>query len=260
MTKSEFLAILSNPEKINLSETNQLEMVLEKHPFFQAAHALRLKGLKAHKTFLYNSALKKTAALTTDRRVLFEWITSEKFVQHQISEEIKAQSLNELPEIQIENNLQETLRMKEEDAQQVFDPDLFEVQKFTGTGKALEFAPDEEHTFSEWLQLTKVKPLVKEPKRNSEKQRKAELIDQFISKSPRIIPHRSTTKPEKNISPEYFPNKLMTETLARVYLEQKNYEKAIRAYKILILKNPEKSGFFADQIRGIEKLQENKTQ
>jgi len=52
------------------------------------------------------------------------------------------------------------------------------------------------------------------------------------------------------------PESLMTETLAKVYLEQKNYKKAIQAYKILILKNPEKSGFFADQIRAIEKLQD----
>ena len=49
-------------------------------------------------------------------------------------------------------------------------------------------------------------------------------------------------------------NSLMTETLAKVYLQQKNYKKAIQAYKILILKNPEKSGFFADQIRAVEKL------
>ena len=48
----------------------------------------------------------------------------------------------------------------------------------------------------------------------------------------------------------------MTVTLARVYLELQNYKKAIQAYKILILKNPEKSGFFADQIRAIEKLQD----
>ena len=38
------------------------------------------------------------------------------------------------------------------------------------------------------------------------------------------------------------------------YIEQKNYKKAIQAYKILILKSPEKSGFFADQIRAVEKL------
>jgi len=48
--------------------------------------------------------------------------------------------------------------------------------------------------------------------------------------------------------------------LARVYLEQKNYSKAIQAYKILILKNPEKSGLFADRIEEIKNLQENKTQ
>ena len=46
----------------------------------------------------------------------------------------------------------------------------------------------------------------------------------------------------------------MTETLATVYLQQKNYKKALQAYHILILKYPEKSGFFADQIRAIEKL------
>ena len=49
----------------------------------------------------------------------------------------------------------------------------------------------------------------------------------------------------------------MTETLARVYLQQKNYKKALQAYHILILNYPEKSGFFADQIRAIKKLENN---
>ena len=52
------------------------------------------------------------------------------------------------------------------------------------------------------------------------------------------------------------PESLMTETLARIYVEQKNYKKAIQSYKILSLKYPEKSGFFADQIKAIKKLQE----
>ena len=47
----------------------------------------------------------------------------------------------------------------------------------------------------------------------------------------------------------------MTETLAKVYLEQKKYKKAIQAFKILSLKYPEKSGFFADRIRAVEKIQ-----
>ena len=52
---------------------------------------------------------------------------------------------------------------------------------------------------------------------------------------------------------------LMTETLPLIYLEQKNYEKAIQSYKILSLKYPEKSGFFADQIKAIKILQKNKS-
>jgi hypothetical protein len=48
----------------------------------------------------------------------------------------------------------------------------------------------------------------------------------------------------------------MTETLARIYLEQKKYQKAIQAYEILILKYPEKSSFFANQISDIKALQQ----
>ena len=51
----------------------------------------------------------------------------------------------------------------------------------------------------------------------------------------------------------------MTETLARVYLEQGKYKKAIQAYKILSLKYPEKSSFFADRIKDVEKLRHDKT-
>ncbi len=54
-------------------------------------------------------------------------------------------------------------------------------------------------------------------------------------------------------------NSLMTETLAKVYLAQKKYENAIQAYRILSLKYPEKSGFFADQIKRIQILQKNKS-
>ena len=50
----------------------------------------------------------------------------------------------------------------------------------------------------------------------------------------------------------------MTETLAKVYLEQKKYKKAIQAFKILSLKYPEKSGFFADQIRKVKNLKKEK--
>ena len=47
----------------------------------------------------------------------------------------------------------------------------------------------------------------------------------------------------------------MTETLAEVYFKQGKLKKAIKAYEILALKYPEKSGFFADQIQKITNTQ-----
>ncbi|HCP40943.1 MAG TPA: hypothetical protein DIT65_04045 [Cryomorphaceae bacterium] len=47
--------------------------------------------------------------------------------------------------------------------------------------------------------------------------------------------------------------KFVTETLAEIYFGQRLFDKAIKAYEILSLKYPEKSGFFADRIREIKK-------
>ena len=47
---------------------------------------------------------------------------------------------------------------------------------------------------------------------------------------------------------------LMTETLAKLYLEQGHFEQAIRAYQILRLKYPKKSSLFASEIKKITKL------
>ena len=47
---------------------------------------------------------------------------------------------------------------------------------------------------------------------------------------------------------------LMTETLAKLYIEQKHFDQAIRAYEILSLKYPKKSSFFVREIEKIKKL------
>ncbi len=101
--------------------------------------------------------------------------------------------------------------------------------------------------------------IIKEEGKNTNTKNNFDLIDQFIANNPKIPPVKKGV-PNRNLASDHIipTDSLMTETLAKVYLAQKNYKKAIQAYKILILKNPEKSGFFADQIRAINKLQDNK--
>lgn len=49
----------------------------------------------------------------------------------------------------------------------------------------------------------------------------------------------------------------MTETLAIVYVKQEKYKEAMKAYKILSLKYPEKISLFANQIKDLKKKLKN---
>src|SRR5690606_638191 len=134
------------------------------------------------------------------------------------------------------------------------------------------------HSFTHWLKMTSFKPIERTPeetatiqethptphnqesKQESALEKKFNLIDKFITANPKISPIKQTAPAINLAQTQLVQNdSLMTETLARIYLEQKNYVKAIQSYKILILKYPEKSSFFADQIKAVKQLQENNT-
>jgi hypothetical protein len=142
-----------------------------------------------------------------------------------------------------------------------------ETEEKLSIGKPLEFNKSETHSFAEWLQLSKFAPINRdeqpenveeEPKTIDPISKKLEIIDKFIETNPKIAPVRNTTSTPVNIEKSTADSSmLMTETLARVYLEQKKYSKAIQAYEILILKYPEKSVFFADRISDIKIIQQN---
>ena len=132
-------------------------------------------------------------------------------------------------------------------------------------GKPLDFKTNEQHSFQEWLQLSRIQPIVREKESvttsvtlNETQKKKLELIDKFIETNPKIpaVKQGTSTSTAFDLNKEDH-SMLMTETLAKVYLEQKKYQKAIQAYEILILKYPEKSSFFADHISDIKILQQN---
>jgi len=290
MDTRKFTALLARPQDVSSDDVQALNAIISTYPYFQSARALQLKGLKNAHSFQYNDALKITAAYTTDRDVLFDYITSKEFAQDEISEIIQQnlEAIKELPVIsediseKVSLEIDKQLKAEMKKAEAILDPGLFERKspekpvddeiKATeakeetikiAPNAPLEFTKTETHSFSEWLKLTSASPINRIDKADemiettelSSVERKFSLIDKFIQEQPKLKP-KEPNAPQIDLSEPYThsSDRLMTETLAKVYLQQKNYKKAIQAYKILILKNPEKSGFFADQIRAIEKL------
>lgn len=427
MTVSDYTYLLNRPDAVNDRQTQELEKIVNEFPYFQSARALRLKGLYNQNSFQYNYALKVTAAHTTDRSVLFDFITSDTFTAiHKGLYERKLAELynidvsgseivqpvthadptidkieqsiltsireSEIPydkevfydeivpeeqkpllyaviddaesEVESEYNIETKDIAADDEADQdeitskkivvgdsdnsalsdqsvvvesesadidseeqepssdietnttsipaetdntysqieevasaeaevnkmvpkeVADDRLPEtvsnidnsedelqtsVEEKLQLGLPLEFASDEKHSFQEWLQLSRVKPIEREEnvieENNSDitvsdasaeiRELKNQLIDRFIETSPKIPPVKQDARPMAIPEAPIDNASLMTETLARVYLEQKKYTKAIQAYEILILKYPEKSSFFADRISEIRNLQQN---
>ncbi|MEP2278114.1 hypothetical protein [Maribacter sp.] len=372
MNVKDFTYFLEHPTKVvEPIHTKHLEDIIDEYPYFQAARALHLKGLKNLNSYKYNKALKVTAAYTTDRDVLFEFITSKDFLQFDPTKSTIAE-IEESKEIEIIEEVEETptadqieiaeneespitteevstpdesteevevqeietlepdasdiivaattasliapsddkpLPQNEEDADKILDPALFQSKNPANTedenaldiGKPLTFDAKEKYSFSEWLSLASKKPLeksedniaeevheeiielqaevkeskiektiskaqeqkvtpkpIREPKVKSEAiKKKYDRIDKFIASNPKIVPTEQSAIIDISSSSKIDHNELMTETLARVYLEQKKYKNAIQAYKILSLKYPEKSSFFADRIKTVEKLRKD---
>ena len=250
MKKAIFLEILQKSSPIQQVETAELKGVIDAFPYFQSARALYLKGLKNQESFKYNNELKITAAYTTDRTVLFDFITSNNFdipkkdIHQQLKEKISEVKKVEIIEVQqipsIENSSEE-------------------IEEKLTIGKPISFKASETYSFNQWLQLAAKKPIERvvntTPKITNEKEG---IIEKFIQNNPKIIPLPKDKNIVVKIEETKPDSSLMTETLAKVYLEQKKYENAIQAYRILSLKYPEKSGFFADQIKRVQILQKYK--
>ncbi len=195
--------------------------------------------------------------------------------KEEVQEVIETAPLEEIQE-EVEEKTEEEIQ---EETNEQFEEEINESAKIAAEhleiGKPLDFSLSEKHSFQEWLQLSRTEPIdrsneispeekakieaEKEEQLNEERQKKAEIIDKFIETNPKISPIKpGTSAPVVQIESNSEDNSyLMTETLARVYLEQKKYTKAIQAYEILILKYPEKITFFADRISDIKILQQN---
>ncbi|HIC31974.1 MAG TPA: hypothetical protein EYO76_08650, partial [Flavobacteriaceae bacterium] len=206
MTTQDFIQILQQPQTVSNEQTDALSGIIEEFPYFQSARAVYLKGLKNKESFKYNQALKITAAYTTDRSILFDFITSKSFNQNEISDYIKQNTayINNLDvtveDISVNKSVtyDDDLETQIKATKEIVNPDLFQPkieikeiasfdtnkieteeqkeetpEKVLNIGKPLDFDKSETHSFNEWLKLTTFTPI----ERNKNSSEKEEEID-----------------------------------------------------------------------------------
>jgi len=112
-------------------------------------------------------------------------------------------------------------------------------------------------SFTDWISFIEKKQDHTTPNQKEENiplSDKLPIIDKFIEADPKISPVGKNKKSDSFEMEDHYSDQLMTETLAKLLIKQKKYKKAMRAYKILSLKYPEKNVFFAEQIQEIKNL------
>ncbi|WP_297985299.1 hypothetical protein [uncultured Chryseobacterium sp.] len=121
------------------------------------------------------------------------------------------------------------------------------------------------NTWQSWLKIDRSQPKVEEIREVkdevSEEETKEEIktkaIETFIEKEPKISKLKEDNQFVVKEKADDISH-LMTETLAKLYVEQKLYTKAIKAYETLSSKHPEKAETFKERIKEIKELRQNK--
>ncbi|MDH0673936.1 hypothetical protein N5D03_05245 [Empedobacter sp. GD03861] len=173
---------------------------------------------------------------------------------------------NGLSEIDIEHAIQQTTEIEVKEFI-IEEAEVNYEEKTSSQKEIIEINSDSTFSFSDWLKKfpsqQKDQKTIEEEQEIAEREIKYKLIDDFLEKNPKIVPMKKSEITPVNSASNFVQNSeeysdLMTETLAQIYIEQKKYDKAIKAYKILILKYPEKNGLFANRIKEIENLKNSK--
>ena len=219
MTNTDILELTKHPERLNTETLYELRTLIPRYPYFQTLRLLYLQNLYLLHDASFGAELRKAIPYITDREQLFRLIEGESPViapQHVVEAEV------------------------EEPVEPVEDRTLVLINHF------LQTLPSDE----------KVTPL--QQLDYSIDYAAYMLAEETPQASLPSTPLEETGTPVEETSPASVPEDLddsyFTETLAKIYIRQQRYEKALEIIRKLNLKYPKKSAYFADQIRFLEKL------
>ena len=254
MTSVNLQQWIQHPETLNRDTLYELRNQLARYPYFQSLRLLYLKNLYILHDINFGAELRKAVLYIADRRKLFHLIEGERFAV-----ETRKKDLPLTEVLEDEPTVDRTLAL---------------IDAFLST------APEEvtsqtsfDYSMDYTSYLLEETPVADEPAEAMPKLKGHELIDNFIEKSEsdavvylkplreeeRTMTASSTETNEtgrttETNTEEEEDDSCFTETLAKIYVKQQRYSKALEIIKKLSLNYPKKNAYFADQIRFLEKL------
>ena len=237
--------LIKHPEYLDRDTLYELRSTLALYPYYQTARLLMLQNLYLLHDPSFDEELRRAAIYITDRRVLFNMIEAGHY-------RLRTSTVTKVPAAAP----QESTASRTATLIDNFLDSIPKEDESQSRGKRKPTPADAAVDYVAYLLETegdKAEETVPEMKGQN-------LIDSFINadkgrivlnEGPLLTPQTENTD-ESAAEPtdeEYF-----TETLARIYIKQGRYSKALEIIQRLSLQFPKKNAYFADQIRFLEKL------
>ncbi|MDR2843953.1 MAG: tetratricopeptide repeat protein [Candidatus Symbiothrix sp.] len=243
MQAGEIIGLMQGKIPYTRETLSDLSALLAEYPYFQTAQVLNTLNLKAEKDSRFNAALRKTACYVGDRRKLFYWIEKEAFPPEMIAklekEEETFYSSFELVDFFLSGK-QETSKENNRPIEQPV-VDIAPAATTDYLTSLMQEAPAQTQEPVSFKDQSTIDKFLEEDKHSP--------IKINLTKEPEALVEE-TPPEEESVSKSGF----LTETLAKIYIKQKKYDKALEIIHKLNLIYPEKNIYFADQIRFLEKL------
>ena len=234
--------LIQHPERLDRDTLYELRSLLALYPCYQTARLLLLQNLYLLHDPTFDEELRRAAIYITDRRVLFNMIEAAHYQLQKSESKHEQQPKEEQPSrtISLIDNFLESIPKEEAPKEKKRKP--------TPADAAVDYVA--------YLLDTEGEEALEEVP----EMRGQSLIDTFINNDKRkfVLSDEPMFTPEVEPEPENTPNQpeeeYFTETLARIYIKQGRYSKALEIIQRLSLQVPKKNAYFADQIRFLEKL------
>ena len=266
MTRDQMMRCLDDPLALNEKTSGELREILDEFPYFQSAHLLYVRNLQNESNFRFSGQLKICSVYVSDRTILYRFLNPEPIRSQVFDDQREINTVSQhddQPTIELSGDPSEhrdslvqgsSSRGVEADGEH-FDLLNFEIPD--SSYNLLEIGNEAEKPEAAVVLPADKKPSGEE--KGGNKEQKTDLIDRFIRDNPAFAVRQTENqatgdKVDKQVDKGGESDEFITETLARIYVRQGLYQKAIVAFQKLSLKYPEKSVYFARQIEEVTNL------